>query len=207
MHLDLCVCILIFGSIKSGSLSPVDRDNGPVCSHWRPMLRVHLYQHVPSGDLTQLLNMAIYSDFFFSKIGMFHSYGSLPEGTLLQLRNIAGMSVNMPSPWNIMKHMGMILVCQSKNVEDSVLTKRATSIRRSKPLYPPKRGRETMRKDRVRQAGSCEMVIFMIHILGQTKSFNVKHIGKDESACFAHMLTMGLRYLPTKSHKTGPLLG
>lgn len=32
------------------------------------------------------------------------------------------------------------------------------------------------------------MVIFMIHILGQMKSFNVKHIGKDESVCLAHML-------------------
>ena len=41
------------------------------------------YYHLHSGNLTQLLNMAIYSGVFFPlNMVIFHSYVSLPEGII-----------------------------------------------------------------------------------------------------------------------------
>ena len=54
------------------------------------VLLLYVFPHIPSGNLTWLLKMAIYSGFSHKKIVIFHSYVSLPEGTL-----------NIHNPFNI----------------------------------------------------------------------------------------------------------
>ena len=67
------------------ALQDTDLAMGPTVQLGHDLGQIHGYGgHIPSGKLTQLLKMAIYSEFsHYLKMVIFHSYVSLPEGSLL----------------------------------------------------------------------------------------------------------------------------